>query len=143
MQLLATTCDRNKRVQEAGCSAFATLEEIAGAELVPYLSAILPVLVSAFDRYQQKNLLILYDAIGTLADAVGTSLNTPEFVNILMPPLIAKWQTVDDLDADIIPLLEVRAHFISMSGLTDGVTVSIFSRTWLVGRLPAVCAASV
>lgn len=96
-------------MQEAGCSAFATLEEIAGEELVPYLPVILPTLVSAFQRYQQKNLLILYDAIGTLADAVGTALNKPEFIGVLMPPLIAKWQATDDLDADIIPLLEVSS----------------------------------
>ena len=30
-----------------------------------------------FRKYQAKNLLILYDAIGTLADSVGTHLNRP------------------------------------------------------------------
>ncbi len=34
-------------------------------ELVPYLGFILETLVYAFQKYQQKNLLILYDAIGT------------------------------------------------------------------------------
>jgi hypothetical protein len=33
-------------------------------ELVPYLGFILETLVYAFQKYQQKNLLILYDAIG-------------------------------------------------------------------------------
>lgn len=107
LQLLRTTCDHNKRVQEAGCSAFATLEETAGMALEPYLPIILPTLVDAFGRYQQKNLLILYDAIGTLADAVGHALNHEQYIGVLMPPLIAKWQSVDDLDPDIIPLLEV------------------------------------
>ena len=113
--LLATTCDNNKRVQEAGCSAFATLEEQAGEKLEPYLPVILPTLVSAFHRYQQKNLLILYDAIGTLADAVGLALNRPDYIGVLMPPLIAKWQSVDDLDSDIIPLLEVRLGLAALS----------------------------
>lgn len=67
--------DPNKRVQEAACSAFATLEEEACAELVPFLQQILQVLVFAFSKYQAKNLLILYDAIGTLADSVGSYLN--------------------------------------------------------------------
>lgn len=35
--------DPNKRVQEAACSAFATLEEEACTELVPYLGDILQV----------------------------------------------------------------------------------------------------
>lgn len=69
--------DCNKKVQEAACSAFATLEEEACMELVPYLGDILGVLVTAFNRYQTKNLLMLYDAIGTLADSVGNNLNKP------------------------------------------------------------------
>lgn len=51
--------DDNKKVQEAGCSAFATLEEEAGSALDPYLQPILQNLVFAFTKYQQKNLLIL------------------------------------------------------------------------------------
>ena len=65
-------------------SAFATLEEEACTELVPYLSFILDTLVFAFGKYQHKNLLILYDAIGTLADSVGHHLNQP--VRYGVPP---------------------------------------------------------
>ncbi|KAJ8345845.1 hypothetical protein SKAU_G00300380 [Synaphobranchus kaupii] len=75
-ELLKRILDGNKRVQEAACSAFATLEEEACTELVPYLSFILDTLVFAFGKYQHKNLLILYDAIGTLADSVGHHLNS-------------------------------------------------------------------
>ena len=75
LQLLKRILDPNKRVQEAACSAFATLEEEACTELVPYLGEILQVLMTAFKRYQAKNLLMLYDAIGTLADSVGNHLN--------------------------------------------------------------------
>ena len=102
--------DNNKRVQEAGCSAFATLEEEAGPELEPFLGSVLGNLVYAFQKYQQKNLLILYDAIGTLADAVGNTLNNPAYIDVLMPPLIQKWSKLSDEDPDLIPLLEVRFH---------------------------------
>ncbi|KAJ7935322.1 armadillo-type protein [Mycena leptocephala] len=85
--LLRMVLDNNKRVQEAGCSAFATLEEDAGLELAPYLEPVLQNLVIAFDKYQHKNMLILYDAVGTLADAVGRALQNPRYVEILMPPL--------------------------------------------------------
>ncbi|GAB6026614.1 Transportin-1 [Chamberlinius hualienensis] len=105
-ELLNRVLDKNKRVQEAACSAFATLEEEACTELVPYLSFILKTLVFAFSKYQHKNLLILYDAIGTLADSVGHHLNKPEYIELLMPPLIQKWNILKDEDKDLFPLLE-------------------------------------
>jgi transportin-1 len=106
-QLLRAVMDNNKRVQEAGCSAFATFEEDAGRQLEPFLEPILRNLVYAFERYQQKNLLILYDAVGTLADAVGDAMSTKRIVDIIMPPLITKWERLSDDDDDIVPLLEV------------------------------------
>jgi transportin-1 len=109
--LLRTVLDANKKVQEAGCSAFATLEEEAGAELVPFLEPILRNLTHAFTKYQQKNMLILYDAIGTLADAVGAALGQPLYMQILMPPIIERWLKLGDQDPDLIPLLEVRTVF--------------------------------
>lgn len=57
-------------------------------------------------KYQHKNLLILYDAIGTLADSVGHHLNKPDYINLLMPPLINKWNVLKDEDKDLFPLLE-------------------------------------
>uniref|UniRef100_T1I188 Transportin-1 n=1 Tax=Rhodnius prolixus TaxID=13249 RepID=T1I188_RHOPR len=105
-ELLKRVLDPNKRVQEAACSAFATLEEEACTELVPYLGYILETLVFAFSKYQHKNLLILYDAIGTLADSVGHHLNKPDYINMLMPPLIHKWNILKDDDKDLFPLLE-------------------------------------
>lgn len=99
--------DGNKRVQEAGCSAFATFEEEAGSDLEPYLSVIIQQLVFAFQKYQQKNLLILYDALGTLADSVGAALGKEEYLKVLMPPLIEKWTNLSDADSDLVPLLEV------------------------------------
>ncbi|KAJ3681527.1 hypothetical protein LUZ60_016016 [Juncus effusus] len=104
--LLRRILDTNKRVQEAACSSFATLEEEAAEELVPRLEIILQHLLCAYGKYQRRNLRILYDAIGTLADAVGAELNQPKYLEILMPPLIAKWQQLSNSDKDLFPLLE-------------------------------------
>uniref|UniRef100_A0A915E4P1 Transportin-1 n=1 Tax=Ditylenchus dipsaci TaxID=166011 RepID=A0A915E4P1_9BILA len=105
-ELLARILDKNKRVQEAACSAFATFEEEACQELVPYLPEILNSLVEAFKRYQAKNLLILYDAVGTLADSVGGNLSQPPFVDMIMAPLMEKWNVLKDDDKELFPLLE-------------------------------------
>ncbi|KAI9360048.1 transportin-1 [Zopfochytrium polystomum] len=104
--LVHMVLDNNKRVQEAGCSALATLEEVACDRLVPFLPHILHVFNTAFGKYQSKNLRILYDAVGTLADSVGEALNHPEFIPILLQPLIVKWEAVHDDDRDIFPLFE-------------------------------------
>ncbi|MBW0480886.1 hypothetical protein O181_020601 [Austropuccinia psidii MF-1] len=114
--LLTCVLDKNKRVQEAGCSAFATLEEEAGEELQPYLLPILNSLVMAFRKYQHKNLLILYDALGTLADSVGSALATPELLQVLMPSLIERWQKLTDDDPDLIPLLECLSSVVVAIG---------------------------
>ncbi|KAI3914033.1 hypothetical protein MKW98_010845 [Papaver atlanticum] len=106
MGLLRRILDTNKRVQEAACSAFATLEEEAAEALVPRLEIILQHLLCAFGKYQKRNLRIVYDAIGTLADAVGGELNQLQYLNILMPPLIAKWEQLPNSDKDLFPLLE-------------------------------------
>jgi len=105
-ELLRRVLDHNKKVQEAACSAFATLEEDAESILVPYVGPILQNLLFALGKYQAKNLLILYDAIGTLADAVGHALNQPQHIEVLMPPLVQKWSTVADDDRSLFPLLE-------------------------------------
>lgn len=115
--LLHRVLDNNKRVQEAACSAFATLEEEACELLIPYLDPILRNLVFAFTKYQHKNLLILYDAIGTLADSVSGALNKKEYIDILMPPLIEKWHLLKDDDRDLFPLLECLSSVTTALGL--------------------------
>lgn len=104
--LLKCILDNNKRVQEAACSSFATLAEGACMELVPYLDQILSTLVQAFDKYQHKNLLNLYDAVGTLAESVKQHLNQQKYIDILMPPIIKKWNMLSDTERDLFPLLE-------------------------------------
>ncbi|KAJ2860345.1 hypothetical protein GGI22_002737 [Coemansia erecta] len=104
--LLETMMDNNKRVQEAACSAFATIEEDAGLYMVAYIQPILETLVRAFSLYQRKNLIILYDAVGTLAEAVGPELNQPHFVQMLMPPIVERWNNLQTDDQHMFPIFE-------------------------------------
>ncbi|KHJ87372.1 HEAT repeat protein, partial [Oesophagostomum dentatum] len=126
--LLVRVLDGNKRVQEAACSAFATVEEEGGDYIAPYLSDILQTLVQAFGIYQAKNLLILYDAVGTLANSVGSALSQPMYVQVLMPPLMEKWQRlgnddklyrvlIGNLFQELFPLLECVSSVASAMGI--------------------------
>ncbi|KAJ1966010.1 hypothetical protein GGI12_000384 [Dipsacomyces acuminosporus] len=104
--LLETMMDKNKRVQEAACSAFATVEEEAAQFMVPYIQPVLEALMRAFSQYQRKNLIILYDAVGTLAEAVGPELNQPQYIQTLMPQLLERWESVQTEDQHMFPLFE-------------------------------------
>ncbi|KAI8353642.1 armadillo-type protein [Choanephora cucurbitarum] len=104
--LLRRLLDKSSRVQEAACSALSTLEEHASVEaLDPYLPTILNHLARALRLYRHRNLRLLYDTIGTLAESVGSSLSKPACAAALISPLISKWNNLHDTDLDLFPLL--------------------------------------
>ncbi|KAF2768293.1 ARM repeat-containing protein [Teratosphaeria nubilosa] len=107
--ILQRMLDNNKKVQESAASAFATLEEAANTELMPYCSVIIQQFVRCFAKYKDKNMYILYDCVQTLAEYAGPELAKPELVNVLMPALIARWQKVQDQSREVFPLLECIA----------------------------------
>lgn len=109
--LLNRLLDSNQCVQESACTGFIVLAEVAAKRLVPYIYTILTHTNRAFAVYKRKNRLFLYDALGTLADAVKAELNQPQYIYLLMPPLITKWNELSDKDTDLFPLLEVSIFF--------------------------------
>lgn len=104
--ILQRMLDNNKKVQESAASAFATLEEAANTQLMPYCHVIVRQFVQCFGRYKDRNMFILYDCVQTLAEHAGPTLAQPELVNLLMPALIARWQKVQDASREMFPLLE-------------------------------------
>jgi len=114
--LLVAVLDRNKRVQSSACSALASFEEDIGPDLESMLEQLLQTFAEAFQLYQRKNQLILYDAIGTMAESVGPALGKPELLTVLMPPLISKWNELSNSDVDLLPLLECLAVVLKVIG---------------------------
>ncbi|KJE94152.1 importin beta-2 [Capsaspora owczarzaki ATCC 30864] len=100
-----------RRLQETACSALAAFEDNAGDLLVPHLEMIISTLVHVLPSYEGRALTILYDVIGSLAEAVGSELNQPHLAEMLMRPLIHRWQTVEPsaLEQWSLPLLECLA----------------------------------
>ncbi|CAO3633543.1 unnamed protein product [Mucor hiemalis] len=114
--LLHRLLDSNRRVQKFACTAFITLTECASIKLVPYIYPILTHTNRAFILYKKNNRPILYDAVRTLADAVGKELNQPQFIYLLMPPLIAIWNELSDKDTALFPLLECLSNITAALG---------------------------
>jgi transportin-1 len=122
--LLHRILDNNKRVQEAACSSLSALEEEATTQLIPYLLPILATLASAFEKYQHHNLILLLDTMGTLADVVGEALNQPQYIELIMPPLIKQWRETVDESRYLFPLLEVRTKDIDQEVTNDSLSLS-------------------
>ncbi|KAL2131332.1 hypothetical protein VTI74DRAFT_5256 [Chaetomium olivicolor] len=108
--ILRKMVDKNKKVQEAGASAMANLEEKAGKHLEPFCGPIIQQYVLCFSKYKDKNRWILYDCVQTLAEHVGPVLARPELCNQLMPALIDRWQKVPDQSREMFPLLECLSY---------------------------------
>jgi len=108
--ILNNLLDNSKRVQEASCSALITLIEESNGDLIQFMNPIIEKLGQAFNIYQSRNLLILYNAIGTLAESFGEAINTQEFINLIMQPLVKRWTMLNDDDRDLFPLLECLSY---------------------------------
>jgi len=108
--ILKKMLDKNKKVQEAGASAMANLEEKAGKQLEPFAGPIIAQYVQCFKKYKDKNRWVLYDCVQTLAEHIGPVLARPELCNQLMPALIERWQMVPDQSREMFPLLECLSY---------------------------------
>jgi hypothetical protein len=108
--ILRKMVDKNKKVQEAGASAMANLEEKAGKHLEPFCGPIIQQYVLCFSKYKDKNRWVLYDCVQTLAEHIGPVLARPELSNQLMPALIDRWQKVPDQSREMFPLLECLSY---------------------------------
>jgi HEAT repeat protein len=108
--ILTKMLDSNKRVQEAGASAFAHLEEKAGTTITPYCEPIIRQFVRCFEKYKDRNMFILYDCVQTLAENVGHGLAQPQLIELLMPALIHRWHKVSDQSRELFPLLECLSY---------------------------------
>ncbi|RKF83713.1 Importin subunit beta-2 [Golovinomyces cichoracearum] len=111
--ILTKMLDRNKRVQEAGASAFAHLEEKAGSKIIPYCQPIIQQFVRCFESYKDRNMFILYDCVQTLAENVGRGLSQPHLVEILMPALIRRWNQISDQSRELFPLFECLSYVVT------------------------------
>ncbi len=100
--------DRKKVVQQSACSAVADFIENSTPDiLAQFIEPLLQHFGMYFQKYQRKNMIILYDTVQTFAEKVGHLLKGHDnLIKMLLPPLMSKWQELRDDDHDLWPLLE-------------------------------------
>ena len=114
--VLQRMLDGNKSVQEAAASAFSTMEEKAKNKMAPYCKPILQTFVRCFQVYKDRNMVILYDCVQTLAEHVGPTLAQPELMDLLMPALLLRWAKLYDRSRELFSLLECLSYVASSLG---------------------------
>ncbi|XDT42550.1 HEAT-like repeat [Nakaseomyces glabratus] len=113
--IIVTLMDRKKDVQEAAISSIATFIENCDPELIETI--LYTELLENFDKcfrfYKKRNLIILYDAVGRFADKCELD---DRAMQIILPHLIQKWESLGDSDKELWPLLECLSCVASSLG---------------------------
>lgn len=69
------------------------------------------------------------DRPGAIAEAMGPKLDEERYLSVIFPPLLHKWNSIDDDDTDLFPLLDCFQHVAMALGLSFlPYTPQVFSR---------------
>ena len=68
--------------------------EAGGDMIIPYGQHIAPIFVKCHTLYQAKNLYSLYNVIAVFAETMKSELQKPIYVQSLLPPLVARWNSL-------------------------------------------------
>lgn len=109
----------NRKVQLAAVVFFSSIvtsgEGKLGAE---YFDAILQNACRCFEFYCEWNqralLSLISDVCIVLVDSPVVDIN--QYASMLLPPIIAKWKLLDDLDEGMLAVLETLYYLISVCG---------------------------
>lgn len=116
--IMACGLDKKKVVQGSACSSVSSFVGNADYELlVNLVEPLLQFYSGCFKLYKKKNSLILYDSVQVFVEKMGDLISTnQDYVNLLLPSLLERWdQSVDD-DKDIWPLLECMSSVAAVLG---------------------------
>ena len=96
-------CDHTKSVQGASVSALGVLAQEANEQgrgdlLAGFAQPVLSCCAQCLGTYQEINMIILCDTLATVLEACKHRTDIvrhPDFLKMIMPPLIARWNAVD------------------------------------------------
>lgn len=112
LNLMKHFLDANKRVQRAALSAFCVFEEEAGLKLVTHVEVIMAAFLEAFNQCRFSSYYLLYDAVGVLAQSVGTYLG--DYAEQLTQLLVLKFNEFGDYcDDQFLALMQCISHVVT------------------------------
>ena len=91
-------------------------EELLTTKLLPMVLPILNSFTAVVDRMRGAALISMFDCVGTLAEVLGTRLQSQQVADVLIPLISRKWQVLDDSDKKLLPLFECFEQVITALG---------------------------
>ncbi|AEY97208.1 FAER219Cp [Eremothecium gossypii FDAG1] len=130
--IMNTLLDKKKGVQEAAITAVAVFVENCDPDVVE--TVLYSELLNSFDRclqsYKKKNLIILYDAIGRLAEKTQMD---DDAIKLILPHLITKWASLGNNDKELWPLLECLSYVAASLGEKfSTMAPEVYQRAWQI-----------
>ena len=96
--LLRRLTDRSKPVVEWALQSLAIISDAATTNMRDFLEDLMPIYMQLQGWFQGRLLIRVLDAIGSLAYAVGEALAQSHILEMVMPPIMARWEQVDQYD---------------------------------------------
>ncbi|OMO54088.1 Armadillo-like helical [Corchorus capsularis] len=128
---LSTSDDDSWKEREAAVLALGAIAEGCISGLYPHLPEIVEFQLPILD---DKFPLLRSISCWTLS-RFSKFIVQPKYLQILMPPLIAKWQQLSDADKDLFPLLECFTS-IAQSSCNVAESVAVANNAcWAIGEL--------
>jgi transportin-1 len=94
--------DRSKQVLKYALQSLAYIADHGAEQMRDYVDDLLPIYMELFANVQGALSFKVLDAIGALSESVGEALNQPHLLEMLMPPVITRWEATDDSDERIL-----------------------------------------
>jgi transportin-1 len=91
-KLVQKISESEEDVQEAACTAYSSLVEVAPTQCQPLLLSLFEALSQVVDNYKDGPLIAMLDCVGSIAQAVGDGLQDEAILNVLLPLLSRKWE---------------------------------------------------
>ncbi|KAK8798768.1 hypothetical protein WA158_007852 [Blastocystis sp. Blastoise] len=117
--LLKAMKHNNSKIQHTSTSCLSVLiENDEWLYMNKYFDAIFSTICDCFTLYNEKNTRMLLEALGALAEHMPERLSRGNCPSIILPILITRWTSLNDLDDGMLSLLECMIYVILALGDT-------------------------
>ena len=138
--VLSRMAEKNKIVQKAACSAICTMAEECAVLLGEWSIPILQHTSTALGMYGKNNLRIVYELLAIVADSMGARMREGQYAELILPPLIRKWQSTPFTDREILPILQCMTSIaLALGPRFEAAAPAVYSQSCMLLQMQLEC----